>query len=484
MIFKSIADTKKKIEHDYNKSLDISFKNIHCNKNELLLVYNQSLCSSDSINDFILKSLGSIVEDEIKIKKNNVISYFTSFLPANSVKEVTNYEEAYDFLGDGFALIFFDELDIALAIEVKEFLARAITNPLTEQSISGPKDAFNEHFMTNIGLIRKRIRTNHLVVSEKKIGKASKTKVAVIYLDNVIEKELLDNVNKKLDAIDIDGILDVSYLKQILQQKKSTFPVVESTERPDTACINLLEGRIIIICDNSPFAIIIPTFFIDLFHASEDNYQSPIHVSVTRFIRFIAFALAILTPAFYIAITTYNQEAIPVNLFISFAEQRSGVPFPALLEALMMTLVFEILRESDVRMPQLSGSSISILGAIVLGDAAVSAGIVSPIMVIVVAISAICSFIFSRISMINVVRWWRVIFMLFAACFGIPGIILCGVLFITKLADIKSFGKPYLYPIAPFSLKFFLVNVFKRSLKKDNMRSPLLTDSNYRRNRL
>lgn len=484
MLYNNILDNKNKIIQDYKSSMDISFRELNFKNNNLLLVYNQSLCDNSAINDFILKALSYITSNDIKVKTKDIFDFLKNFLPVDSVKKLDSFEKVYESLSNGFACLFFEELKISLAFEVKALPSRSVSEPLTEQSISGPKDAFNENIMVNIGLIRKRIKTNHLIVSEKNVGKQTKTRLAIMYMDNIAQDDLVKKVNDKLDNIDIDGILDVSYIKQIICDKKTMFPVLETTERPDSACINLLEGRILILCDNSPFALIIPTFFIDLFHASEDDYQSPIHVGITRGIRIIAFILAVIIPAFYIAITTFNQEAIPVNLFISFAQQRSGVPFPAIIEALLMVLIFEILRESDIRMPHLAGSSISILGAIVLGDAAVAAGIVSPIMVIVIAVSAICSLIFSHIGMINAVRFWRVIFMIFATFFGIAGIFICAVLMITILAEIESLGKPYLYPAAPFSLKFFVKNIFRQKLKNQNQRSPLLTDKNYRRNNL
>ena len=242
----------------------------------------------------------------------------------------------------------------------------------------------------------------------------------------------------------------------------------------------LLEGRILIVVENSPYAIIIPTFFVDLFHSPEDNYQISINVTFTRIIRFLSFILAILLPAFYIAITTYNHETIPTSLLLNFVSQRMSVPFPAIVEAIGMILIFEVLRESDVRLPKFSGSAISILGAIVLGDAAVKAGIVSPIMLIIIATSAVCSLTFSNIAMINAIRLWRIIFMILATCFGIPGIFMAVFILLITIIDLDSFSYPYLYPIAPLNITFLTRFLFKLNIKKDNKRPKIITNNNTR----
>jgi len=482
-MFEQIDDNIKKIQNDYKNSADISFKHFYIHERKLVFVYNQSLSSSTAINNFILKNLSLLIENKKQFPEN-LFQFLENTFPSHNLKEVTTWQECYDYLGYGFTILFLDQSTKAIAIETKENLARAISEPMTEQTISGPKDAFNENYLTNIGLIRRRIRSNHLIVSEHIVGKQTKTKVSVLYMNNIAEEQLVKEVEKKIAAINIDGILDSTYIREIIIKNNTVFPSIETTERPDLASMCLLEGRVLVLVENSPYALIIPTFFIDLFHASEDNYQNAKNVSFTRIIRYIAFILAVLTPAFYIAITTFNHETIPVDLFVSFAAQRAGVPFPAIVEALGMTLVFEILRESDIRMPHLSGSAISILGAVVLGDAAVSAGIVSSIMVIVIAISAISSLMFSHIGMTNAIRVWRIFFMIFATFFGVFGIFLCGVLLLVKLSEMKSFGKPYLYPVAPFQWEFFKENIFKRNIKKVTKRMPILTDKNETRSRL
>ncbi len=476
MIDKKIETIKK----DFKNSPDIIFRKIKIKNKELLLVFNASLTRSDNINDFILKKLTNF---DKKITRDNIYNHLQNVIPENILTDVKDKNDLYTKINSGFTIVIFEN-GAPFAIETKEDLSRGVSEPLTEKSISGPKDAFTENYQTNIGLIRKRIKTNNLVIEEQTVGKQTKTKVAIFYMDNIAKKSLVDDIKNRIEKIDIDGILDSTYIKEIIEDDHSAFPTIETTERPDNASLYLLDGKVCIMVENSPFLLVIPTFFSDLFHASEDHYQSHINVSFTRIIRYIAFAFAIFLPAFYIAVTTYNHETIPVTLLTNFEAQREGVPFPAIVEALGLTLVFEILRESDIRMPHLSGTAISILGAIVLGDAAVAAGIVSPIMVIVIALSSICSLMFSHIGMVNAIRLWRIIFMIFATLAGIIGIFFALFLLIAHLSNLKSFGKPYMYPLIPLNKKFLKGVIVKEKIENDNKRMPILTNKNYTRSRL
>lgn len=470
----------KTIKKDFNNSPDIIFRTVKIKKTSILLIYNVTLTNSSNINEFILEKLTTLKK---RITKENIYEHLTNIIPENVIQDVKNKKDLYTKIGSGFTIVIIEN-EKPFAIETRQDLSRGISEPLTEQSISGPKDAFTENYQTNIGLIRKRIKTNNLVIKEKTIGKESRTKVAIFYMDNIIEPDLLKDVENRLDSIDIDAILDSTYIKEIFEKDQSAFPTIITTERPDNASLSLLEGKICIMTENSPYALVIPSFFSDLFHAVEDNYQNSINVTFTRLIRYAAFLLAILLPAFHVAITTYDHEAIPVTLLINFASQREGVPFPLIAEALGLTLVFEILRESDIRMPHLSGTAISILGAIVLGDAAVAAGIVSPIMVIIIAMSAISSLMFSNIGMVNAIRFWRIFFMLFASIAGIMGMFFAGIILIAHLSSLKTGAKPYLYPLSPFNRIFFKEVLIKNDIRKDNKRMPVLTNKNYTRSKL
>lgn len=476
MIDKTIEIIKK----DFNNSPDIIFRKIKVKRKEMLLIYNVTLTNSNNINEFILEKLTTLKK---RITRKNIYNHLTNIIPENVIQDVKDKNDLYTKIGSGFTIVIIEN-EKPFSIETRQDLSRGISEPLTEQSISGPKDAFTENYQTNIGLIRKRIKTNNLAIKEKTLGKETKTKVAIIYMDNIIEKDLLKDIENRLNNIDIDAILDSTYIKAIFEKKQSAFPTIITTERPDNAALSLLNGKICILAENSPYALVIPTFFSDLFHAVEDNYQNSINVSFTRLIRYAAFILAIILPALHVAITTYDHETIPVTLLINFAAQREGVPFPIIAEALGLTLVFELLRESDIRMPHLSGTAISILGAIVLGDAAVAAGIVSPIMVIIIALSAISSLMFSNIGMVNAIRLWRIIFMLSASIAGIIGIFFASIILITHLSSLKTAAKPYLYPLIPLDKKFLKEVLIKKDISKENKRMKVLTDKNYTRSNL
>lgn len=350
MIYSDLNKNIEKIKADYSNSIDMNYKQLTLNNKKLTLVYNYTLCNNRFINDFILKNISDLEKRDTHL--NNIIDVLYNTIPSAVIKIETEFTSIYEKIGNGFVIIFFDKEEKCLAIETRKDLSRSIEQPVVEQTILGPKDSFNENYLDNIGLIRKRIKTNNLVVSEKTIGKETKTKVGILYMKNIIEEELLDEVNKKLDNIDIDGILDSNYIKDYLESKNSVFTLILPTERPDVAVMNLLKGKICIVVENSPGVLVIPTFFSELFNSSEDYYQKSKNVIFTRIIRYVSFFIAIILPAFYIAITTFNHETIPDTLLINFALQREGVPFPAFVEALGMSLIFEILRESDIRMPR------------------------------------------------------------------------------------------------------------------------------------
>ena len=273
-------------------------------------------------------------------------------------------------------------------------------------------------------------------------------------MSNLADKSIVEKLKTRLKKANVKSIIDSGNVKKILgESTKTNYPLIKSSERPDTVCHALLMGKVCIVVENSPYVLIFPTFFLDYFKTSEDYFQKPFNVNLTRFLRIISFIITILTPAIYIALTTFNQEIVPDPLLMSLTTQREGVPFPTYLEILILTLTFEILRESDIRMPSLMGTSISIVGALVLGDAAVNAGIVSPFAVIIIAITSVCDLIFSDIDFINATRFWRILFILGASIMGLIGITSVFILFVTHLVNASDLNIPFMYQIVPKSRK-------------------------------
>lgn len=463
-----------KLKELTSNSCDFIYRRIIINQNIIDIILIETIASSNDINDFILKKISLLDNYNDKDLEN----YLFNYLPVISIEKLNNFNDLVDKLLNGFTIILINDKNI-LCAETRRDLTRGVSEANYERTITGPKDSFIEHFNTNVGLIRRRIKTLDLEIKEINIGKYSKTKIGVLSINSIAKRELKEQIIHKLKKINIDGIIDSGYVKKYLNEDYSIFPTIKSTERPDLASQALLEGKIVIVTDNSPDILILPTFFIDYFHTSDDYYQKAINISFIRIIRLIAFIIAIFLPSYYIAITTHNIDFIPINLLINFVSQRENVPFPAFFEALIMIISFEILRESDMRIPSSMGTAISILGGLVLGEAAVSAGIISPIMIIVIAISAISSLIFQSIEVINAIRWWRFILMILASIFGLYGIFIGIILIFTNLSDTKSLSKDYLYPYAPIDISEQLDGFIKKE-SKIKTRNPLLSNNRIR----
>ncbi len=450
------------IKKQIGPSSDYIFKEVTISNKKTFLIFNEVLTSSTVINDFILRRLLILNKKDLKNLPN--------ILPDTNLIEIKK-DKILDYVNKGFLIIISYKI---YAIEVRANLDRGIAEVESELSITGPKDAFSENFNTNLGLIRRRIKNPDLFVYDTEIGRSTKTKVGILYMNNIVNKKLVNDIIKQLEKIDIDGIIDASYLKSTLENDHNLFPTVVMTERPDKSAMALLEGKIVIITDMSPYAIILPSFFIDFFHTTDDYYQKDLNTTFIRIIRMIAFFIAIFTPALYIAITTRNYEIVPLKLLLILKAGRTFVPFSAYIEALFMIISFEILKESDIRMSATTGSAVSILGGLILGDAAVSAGIVSPIMIIIIAISSIAGLIFPSNELVNVIRFYKIFLLLLAAFFGIYGVLIGFIMLVTKLLSIKNFTYPYLAPIIPFD-KNEIFDSFIKKDKKIKTRNSILT---------
>ena len=471
-----------RLKQDTNYATDIIFKDIFINSNKITIIYSEVLTSGTNISQIIFKDISHVVEENL-IKNNDLYTYLYNNIPGHNRSKINNYQDLLSKLFNGFTIIYINDNEV-FCFETKADLDRGINTVNSELSIRGPKDSFTENFNKNFGLIRRRIKSENLWINELMIGTQTKTKVGIIYMNNIVQDELITEISSKLNDINIDGIIDSGYLKRYLVEKNSVFPTIITTERPDLVSMALLEGKCAVIVDNSPYVLIMPCFFIDLFHTPDDYYQKTVNISFIRIMRVLAFLISIFIPAYYIAITTHNHDSITTDLLLNFLAQRSTVPFPALVEALIMTISFEILRESDMRMASTMGTAVSILGGLVLGDAAVSAGIISPIMIIVVAISAISGLAFTSIELTSAIRFWRIILIILAAFLGIYGIFLGLILLITKLASITSFNKPYLAPFSPLIISEQADAIIKiNNSKKIKKRNPLLTTKNRIRGR-
>lgn len=452
-INKSLKYNIEKFNEYKKTSADLNIRTLKIGSKQIMYMFYESTSNDDKISNFFMKSISYDIKNDNLNIFSNLFKILKNTIPNSTLKVIENYEDVFLYLANGFTCIFIDKEDKVITVETKSNLDRGISEPTTDSIIRGPKDCFTENYMTNLGLIRKRIKDNNLRVNEVVVGRRTSTKVSLLYLNDVVDLNKIAKLKNKIKQIDIDGILDSSYIREFIIKKGGiSFPRVLSTERPDLTCQSILNGKVVILVENSPFVLIIPGLFFDFLKSPEDNYEKPLNASFTRILRIISFFITILTPAIYITVMTYNAEVIPDKLLMSLAIQRQGVPFPSVISVLILLITFEILRESDVRMPSMMGSSIGIVGALVLGEAAVSAGIVSPIVVIIIAITSVSGLLFSDIDFINAIRWWRLLFLLGATVLGIIGTTIVGVIFITKLCSIESMGISYLAPLSPFNM--------------------------------
>ena len=460
-----------RIQKEFTKTPDLIIKEIKLGLfKTIYVVFLETVSSSDKVNDYILKNLAAISS------KGTALKNLESIIPGPNMVTINNEDEIEYYIASGFAIVI--EGDNILAIEVRADIHRSVGSPESEPAIVGPKDAFTENFQINLGLVKRRLKTSKLKTDNYVVGRKTSTTVGVLYLDDVANKDLVEMVKKRIESIDIDGIVDSSTLGMLIEGKdKTSFPKVLRTERPDTTTNALLEGKIVILVDTSPFALILPAFFADFINPVVDNYVKSGNSKFVKLLRLACYFLSMITPAYYIAIVNYNQETIPTSLLINFATQREGVPFPSIIEALIMLIICEILRESDLRFPNAYGSAISILGALVLGEAAVSAGIVSPIMIIIIALTFITGLVFTDYETVASIRFYRFFFLLAASFYGLFGIVCAFVYFLIKINSSYSFSKPYFFPLSPFDKTYLKKSLFKGKIKKETRRSSMLTNN-------
>ena len=463
-----------KLKEETNNSSYIVYREKYINNIKIDIIYNEVLTDQDKMSNFIYRSLDHI--EKIYQEKELLYDVIKNNISNIKIKEINNYQDICKYLNNGFVILLIED-DYSLALEVKKNLTRSIEKPMTETTIRGAMDSFTENIETNIGLIKRRLKTNKLWNEDMELGKYTKNKISILTIKGLTDSKIKDNIINKLNSLEIDGVTDTGTLKHLIENEtKTIFPTSITTERPDKVASSLLRGKTVIIIDNCPFALIMPVDINDFFLSQDDKDSNYINNSLTRILRYLAFFITVLTPGIYIALTTFNQEMIPLELLTSFASQRSTVPFPAFFEALLMFVSFEILRESDYRIPNVSNSALSIVGALILGEAAVNAGIVSPIMIIIVAITAISALVIVEPELSNAIKWYRIFFMLGGTTIGIFGIFIVFIIFTTNLCSIYSYGKSFTMPFTPIN-DDIKNSIIKFPLLKRNKRNKYLTNN-------
>ncbi|MDP4089180.1 MAG: spore germination protein [Bacillota bacterium] len=439
---------KKSFNYPLNKDIKIREFKI-AGKTRAFIIYIDGMVERNIVNRDILKPLlrntGTEFEEECALQY-----ILDSVIETNAAEKLTTLEECIHEILSGDTGVYVDSCDYYIFCETKGFEKRAVDKPQIESVISGAQEAFNENLRTNTVLIRRIIKNNNLVTEFFKIGERSNKLIAMMYISDLANPALVNEVKRRITGVRTDFILGDGMLEQFIESEgMSLFPTTLNTERPDRTAANLMEGKVTILSDGEPFALIVPVTLMEMLHTPEDMSVRQPYGTFLRLIRLFALFVAAFLPGIYIAITNFHQEMIPTELLIAIGSARENVPLPTIMEVLMMEISFELIREAGVRVPGMLGTTIGIIGALILGQAAVQADIISPILIIVVAVTGLGNFAIPNISFAFGIRIMRLLFIAAGATLGFYGISLLMVVFTILLVDMKSFGVPYLTPIAP-----------------------------------
>ncbi|MGO4542387.1 spore germination protein [Paenibacillus sp. 2TAB19] len=456
MINGSLEDTIAFISKLIGTNTDLTTRRFRIfGQHEAALFYYTNLVNHTNINVDIMKPLmykpihltdRTIAVDELQDILINDTLYQSEALLENKVALLV------DAILRGGTVVAIEGVDQAFVIGTRQIESRSIDQPATEQVIRGPREGFVELLGTNISLIRYRLQSPDLRIESTEIGQRTKSKVAVCYMDGITNSDLVKEVNSRLSKIDIDGVLDSGYLEQFIEDNHmSPFPQVQYTERPDKIVANLLEGRVAILVDGSPLALVVPTVFNQFYQTVEDYTERYLLMSAIRLARLVALMFSLIFPSLYVAIISFNPELIPTEFAVAVAGGRAGVPFPAVIEVLIIETSMEVLREATIRLPQQVGGALSIVGVLVIGQAAVAAGFSSPITVVTIALTTIGSFATPAYNAALALRLLRFPLIIMAGIFGLYGIMIGLILIANHLLSLRSFGVPYLSPLVPGS---------------------------------
>lgn len=425
------------------------------------LIYLDGMADAALLSENVVKPL-MFAGEEATAQKGFTIDYIVSnILYSAELKTSSDTAELINAILSGDTVMLKENADTAVIIGSKGYVTKAISEPQTEMVVRGPREGFTEDYRTNTSLMRRIIKNPDLKIEPLVKGKKTTTSIAIVYIEKIADPRLIALVKKRIEKLDIDAVLDSGYIEQYFEDSPfSLFPTVGYTEKPDVASAKILEGRVAVLVDGSPFALTVPYMFIENFQNSGDYYIRPFFATLLRILRLVSFLLSISLVPIYLAMTTFHQELIPTTLLFTIANAREGTPFPAFIEAFILVFSFELLREAGVRMPRPVGQSISIVGALIMGDAAVKAGLVGAPIVIAVAISAVAEFITPE--QVDTIAIMRLFLMIFAAVLGGFGIAMGFLIMLIHLCSLNSFGMPYFSSV-----------VTSRNIQDSFIRAPL-----------
>ncbi len=451
----NIEENIKYIKHKFNSPVnkDIVIRELTvAKKYKAFIAYIDGMVDRITINNFILRALmvNDLKFDEDSDDKCKLEFIFSNILQTNQAKKVDNPDEFMYEILSGNTLLYIDGCDYYITNETKGYDKRGVEKPLIEGVVLGPQEAFNETLRTNITLIRKLIKNNNLTTEFIKVGNVNKQLCAIVSIKGITNPAIVEEVKRRIKSIKSDMVLGDGVLEQFIEDNPfSIVPTVLSTERPDRTAAHLMEGKVAILTEGAPFAKIVPVTLSSLMHSPEDSYMRWPYGTLIRLIRFLAAFIATLLPGIYVAITSFHQEMIPTELLIAIAKAKENVPFPTIVEVVLMELSFELIREAGIRIPGIIGNTLGIIGALILGQAAVQANIVSPVLIIVVSVTGLGNFAIPNYSLALAARLSRFCFIILGALLGFYGISIGIALFAILITNIKSFGVPFFAPIAP-----------------------------------
>lgn len=442
-IVENLQKNREQIEGLCENCMDIIRQEITLGQGKALLVYVETTATNVLMDHSVVARILKQLSEKDREQQGKMIR--ENGLGVSKSKQFTDLEQAVASMLTGDVLLFVDGCDVAVSLADKGYPGKPVGNCEAEKVIRGSSEGFCDSVKTNEALVRKRIRSTGLKVLEKKAGVRSETTMAVLYMEELVRPEFLDKLEQGLEKYCIDGVFDSGTMEQLLEKDwASPFPQFQSTQRPDRAAMELMEGRVILLCDNSPSALILPAGFDDFFRVSEDRYNRFELVSFERIIRYGAMLAALYISALYLSVISFHTQLLPTALLLSLAEARQGVPFPPLIEVLLMELSFEMIREAGVRMPGPLSGTIGIVGGLIIGDAAVSANLVSPMSVIVVAFSALSSFAVPDEEFSAALRLVRFMMIFLGGFLGFGGIVGGTFWLLLHLCGLESFGIPYM----------------------------------------
>ncbi|MFZ5643414.1 MAG: spore germination protein [Bacillota bacterium] len=447
------GDLEKDRQAIYNglgAGVDIMLRRILIGQKKAALIYIDGIVDSDLINREIINQLQEL--QEFPSHKDNPLEYIAEKVLSNS-SVVKIRTLAADFLVDillGNTAVIVDGFKKGITIETRGGIRRGIEEPPTERTVRGSREGFIEDLAVNLASIRRRIRSPQLAIEATRIGQRSVTKVALVYLSDVADPSVVKEIRRRISRIEIDGMIASGYIERFIEDHKwSIFPQMYGTERPDKVVANLLEGRIAIMVDGTPFVLLAPAVFLQFLQGAEDYYERTVVGSAARLVRYLALMITTTITSVYIALITFHHSLMPTDLLLAVAEEREQLPFTPLTEALFMEVVVEILREAGLRLPASVGQTLGVVGGIVIGQAVVEARLVSPLIVVIVSLAAVSSFVFPNYSMALSIRLIKFPMMFLAASFGAVGIAAGWLLVTIHLVSMESFGVPYMGPLSP-----------------------------------